>query len=247
MSSTDGVIQTALTSSIIGLGSSAYISSFDLVSSIEGLGTAGYISSLSNVSLISSLNADFGFINATRINVDSIYASTICTYTQVVYGVSTLIVQGLLYTSTLYLPDSKDTLYYPLTVSSGALAINNVILASSNETSKNLQSSIQGLGTCGYISSSLLLDDITSTIVGLGTDLYISSANLQSSITGLGSTGYISSFNLTSTIQGLGSIGYLSTSPAYDLSTPINGPGDIQYCENIGGSIQNTIIYFKFQ
>ena len=63
-----------------------------------------------------------------------------------------------------------------------------------------LQSTVQGLGTAGYISTASL----TSTIVGLGTTGYISTASLTSTIIGLGTTGYISTASLISTTTGLG-------------------------------------------
>ena len=63
-----------------------------------------------------------------------------------------------------------------------------------------LQSTVQGLGTAGYISTASL----TSTIVGLGTTGYISTASLTSTIIGLGTTGYISTASLTSTVAALG-------------------------------------------
>ena len=50
-----------------------------------------------------------------------------------------------------------------------------------------------------------------STIQGLGSLGYISTASLVSSVAGLGSLGYISSLGLESTIEGLGSFGYLSS------------------------------------
>jgi hypothetical protein len=59
----------------------------------------------------------------------------------------------------------------------------------------NAESTIIGLGSAGYVSTSFLLNDIASTIQGLGSELYISSSGVQSTIQGLGTIGYISSFN----------------------------------------------------
>ena len=92
-----------------------------------------------------------------------------------------------------------------------------------------LVSSVVGLGSVGYISTSQLVstvagiasgnltaNNLVSTVAGLGTAGYLSSINLQnlvstsflnttlaSSITGLGSAGYISSSQLISTTAGL--------------------------------------------
>ena len=59
-------------------------------------------------------------------------------------------------------------------------------------------STIQGLGSLGYISTASLV----SSVAGLGSLGYISTASLVSSVAGLG---------LQSTIEGLGSFGYLSS------------------------------------
>jgi len=67
---------------------------------------------------------------------------------------------------------------------------------------KNINSSIIGLGSIGYISSSQL----TSTTLGL-----VDHLELNSTIAGLGNIGYISSIQLISTVRGLGNIGYLSS------------------------------------
>jgi len=69
-------------------------------------------------------------------------------------------------------------------------------------------STVLGLGTLGYVSSSQLF----STVAGLGTLGYISSQQLLSTTQGLGSLGYISTTQLQSTLQGLGTLGYVSTS-----------------------------------
>jgi hypothetical protein len=41
-----------------------------------------------------------------------------------------------------------------------------------------------GLGTLGYISSSVLTTKLTSTVVGLGTAGYVSTSELQSTVVG---------------------------------------------------------------
>ena len=74
-----------------------------------------------------------------------------------------------------------------------------------------LPSTVNGLGTMGYISSSQLISTTTGLINSLGSLEYVSSTQLISTVTGLGTSGYISSTQLTSTIQGLGSAGYLSS------------------------------------
>ena len=105
-------------------------------------------------------------------------------------------------------------------------------------SSPTLLSTIQGLGTLGYLSSAITnlssiisTPQLQSTVQGLGTlgylssvpSSFISSATLFSTIQGLGTLGYLSSAitnlssiistpQLTSTIQGLGTLGYISSS-----------------------------------
>jgi len=74
-----------------------------------------------------------------------------------------------------------------------------------------LPSTVNGLGTMGYVSSSQLASTTTGLINSLGSFGYISTVNTQSTVRGLGSSGYLSSTQLTSTVQGLGSAGYLSS------------------------------------
>ena len=81
-------------------------------------------------------------------------------------------------------------------------------------------STVQGLGSAGYLSSAVVEAPIQSTVIGLGTIGYISSSQLLSSLTGIGSLGYISSSQLISSIVGLGTAGYISSSQLFSsLST----------------------------
>jgi hypothetical protein len=110
---------------------------------------------------------------------------------------------------------------------------NLVNLVSTTYLTSQFTSTIIGLGTSGYISSSQLQstaqslsdkinalsidvtgDQLVSTVIGLGTTGYISSTQLFSTTQGI----YASiPVGLTSTVIGLGTVGYLSTT----LSTNI--------------------------
>lgn len=85
-------------------------------------------------------------------------------------------------------------------------------------------STVQGLGTVGYVSTSFYDATMISTVEGLGTAGYLSSAVVQapivSTVIGLGTVGYISSSQLLSSLTGLGSLGYVSSS---QLTSSING------------------------
>jgi len=90
----------------------------------------------------------------------------------------------------------------------------------------SLTSTIVGLGTLGYLSSSVVGDILFSTIAGLGSYGYVSTSGLTSTVQGLGSSQYLSTSQLTSTVQGLGSSQYLSTS---QLTSTVQGLGSSQY------------------
>ena len=88
----------------------------------------------------------------------------------------------------------------------------------------NLNSTVKGLGSAGFLSSiSSIQPTLNSTIEGLGTLGYLSSFDslgpainyiITSSIDGLGTLGYVSSLN--STLDGLGTLGYASTTYVTD-------------------------------
>ena len=119
-----------------------------------------------------------------------------------------------------------------------------------------LPSTVTGLGSSGYVSTSYL----TSTIEGLGTFGYLSSAaiagSIQSSIIGLGSAGYISTasfystFNsaFPSTVEGLGSAGYISTASFYStfnsaFPSTVKGLGSAGYISSL--SFFSSLVPFE--
>jgi hypothetical protein len=93
-----------------------------------------------------------------------------------------------------------------------------------------LASTVTGLGSASYVSTSYLNAQINSTIEGLGTYGYLSSGvitvPLQSTIVGLATFGYISTSQLTSTVAGLGELGYISSS---QLTSSLIGLGTLGY------------------
>ena len=104
------------------------------------------------------------------------------------------------------------------------LYFNNSVLLTNSNTGNYLVSSIKGLGTQGYISSSSLI----STVQGLGTSAYVSThtlnTSLVSSIQGLGSQNYISTASLVSSIQGIGTQGYVSSTSLNNALFTLNNP-----------------------
>ena len=82
----------------------------------------------------------------------------------------------------------------------------------------NLVSTVAGLGSINYVSTSFLNTALTSSLKGLGTINYISTSYLNkaltSSLEGLGTLNYVSTSYLNSalisSIEGLGTVGYVS-------------------------------------
>lgn len=107
-----------------------------------------------------------------------------------------------------------------------------------------LTSTIEGLGTYGYLSSSVFGDVVQSSIIGLATAGYISSTQLTSTVGGLGSIGYVSSLQLLSTVAGLGTAGYISTlsfnsTISSALPSTVTGLGSAGYISTL--SFNSTI------
>lgn len=93
-------------------------------------------------------------------------------------------------------------------------------------STSQIQSTIEGLGTYGYISTFAVTGAFVSTVQGLGTSGYVSTASLYSSLTGLGTAGYISSASFFSTVNGYSLGGLVSTSQFYST---INNLGTVGY------------------
>jgi hypothetical protein len=123
-----------------------------------------------------------------------------------------------------------------------------------------LLSTVAGLGTASYISSSALSVRLNSTIQGLGSLGFVSSlnaggyiltSNLNSTVEGLGSIGFLSSISsmqpvLNSTLIGLGTLGFLSTvdttlfATTSNVTSTIVGLGTFGFVSSIT-SVQPTI------
>jgi hypothetical protein len=121
--------------------------------------------------------------------------------------------------------------------------------------SQQLTSTVDGLGTAGYVSSQQFYSTITnlgylgyvsstqlqSTSIGLGTLGYISSQSLQSTVRSLGTGGYVSSLSLQSTVRSLGTGGYVSS---LSLQSTVRGFGTAGYISTaqLQSSITSTLI-----
>lgn len=252
---TAGYISSAqLTSTVRNLGTAGYISSTQLRSTVAGLGTAGYISSSQLTStVITLLSLASGAGVSSLFGVVSSGLSTIALFTSNTSNYFLPLLSNNYSTNLQSTVDGLGTAGYISTftsagpgvsslfgvVSSGLSTValftsntsNYFLPALSNNYSTNLQSTVEGLGTAGYISTSQLF----STVAGIGTGGGITSNQLISTTDGLGTVGYISSLDnlinistlninvctingqtfgapINSTVIGLGTAGYVSTS-----------------------------------
>jgi hypothetical protein len=203
-----------LPSTVIGLGTSGYLSSASLgpylASTNTGLGTVGFVStSFFNAKIASTIEGlgTFGYL-------------------------SSAIVTGPIASSLTGL----GTLGY---VSSSQLTSSLVGLGTLGFiSSSQLVSTVTGLGSINYLSTSQLVSSIT----GLGTANYVSSTQLVSTVAGLGTYGFLSTVQIfRSTYSNLGvgnysNVGYLFS----NVSTNLLSLSTIRF--DLGSSLRGKII-----
>lgn len=134
---------------------------------------------------------------------------------------------SIVFENTRALSDRQEMKLYESTLTLGKMEI----LTPLNINRLVLTSTIQGLGSFGYLSTIILSSsDFTSTVEGLGTFGYLSSLNT------VGVWSFISTSGLTSTVEGLGSIGYVSSPVGLDfiLQSTTKGLGTIRYISSAG-------------
>ena len=177
--------------------SSSYILTTDGVGGLEWESALSYLSTATGIpNLVSTITA-----LSTNISTNSGILTSFST-NFVTRGISTLTLSSAqVTTSTLTLFDIVNNSQQVLSSSNGGLYINgNAIVPGSGVTQGQLVSTVTGLGTARYVSTSSLV----STVAGLGTAGYVSTAAL----TGLSNyifdpIRYISTGNLQSTTESL--------------------------------------------
>jgi hypothetical protein len=140
---------------------------------------------------------------------------------------SSLNTSSLVFENTWPLSDRQEMKLYDSTLTLG----NMEILTPVNIDRLVLGSTIQGLGSYGYLSTMLVgSSNFTSTVEGIGSSGYLSSLNM------IGIWNFISTSGLTSTIGGLGSAGYVSSAVGLDfiLQSTTRGLGTIRYISSTG-------------
>ena len=166
-------------------------------------------------------------------------------------------IPSTLSTSALFTSSVVASTIQSLSLSSGQLFVSSinggtVILQS------QVQSTVTGLGSTGYVSSLSLL----STTQGLQQSGFISSPNLlnlvstqglstvlYSTINSLGSFGYLSTSQLTSSLTGLGSLGYISSAQLLSTSFGINSNISTSFSTLIKGIPTNfggEVLYLNY-
>lgn len=249
-----------------GIGGLVWLNPFDNLSSAGAAsGVVGYLPStlstlFANDKFFSTAISTFSttmttqFLSATTSLYDLIQAGGIqpTSFISTVRGLGTAgyVSSSQLVSTTAFL---LDPVRY---ISSGNLISTVAGIQAGNlfPTQQNLTSSIIGLGTTGYVSTTQL----ASTVQGLGTSQYISTASLRSTIIGLGASGYVSSSQLASTtstlltignlvigstIAGLGTYGFISSVTQFvsapSLLSTVRGLGTAGYISS--PSDQSTV------
>lgn len=190
-----GIYVNNLNSTVEGLASANYISSTQLISTIEGLGTFNYVSTSQLFSTSEGLAA--GILNPQLVStVKNLGSEGYVSTSQLVSTVEGLGTYG--YISS---PTFVSTLQSTLAGFATAGYVSTSQLVSTVEWFLNpsrfvstgaLVSTVDGLGSLGYVSSATLNNSLVSTVAGLGTVGYVSTSALQSTINGLGTAGYVS-------------------------------------------------------
>lgn len=209
----------------LGLQTEVAVLAFNQARDTVGFGGQSYTIT-SDIRNIGS-GGDYSYTLAAGSNYTGNISALTITYPQLLttqiapFYISTLYfgnIQGTTY-GQLYSDATNTDLYW-----NGA-KINNA------DISPALRSTVQGLGTVGYLSSASNLVSslqLASTVTGLGTAGYISSAQLISTTAGL-----VQIPELTSTTLGLGTLGYLSTFSNFvstlSLASSITGLGSAGY------------------
>ena len=128
-----------------------------------------------------------------------------------------------------------------ITITNGALLVDGApIVASGSIGINQLTSSLVGLGSFGFVSTSGLY----STVAGLGTSGYVSSGTLNATVKALGTMGYVSTASLYSTVAGLGTVGYVSSAQFTSFSNLIYNPSYIS-ANNLLSTSQNLFGYIQ--
>jgi hypothetical protein len=221
------ISQMDLTSTITGL-SNTYTTRSNLHSTVQGLGTAGYVSTADFISTFSNYQEGSIRGDVYKSTVDGLGNSGYVSSQSLLSTVQGLATFGYISTSwlvstTTKMQDSIQGSVASALYVSTAQGLGQTYMSTQNITSTYsgiiesntsiLTSTVAGLGTYGYISTSQMI----STLQNLGMLKYISSGNLESTVKDTFTPSYSNSFPSTS--AGLGSLpfSYISTPQLVNL------------------------------
>ena len=217
------VIPTQLVSTVAGLGTTNYISTFSLNSTIAGLGTATYVSSPSLTSSLLGLGS-IGYVSS--LSMTSSIISTVAGLGTASYVSSPSLTSSLVGLGNAGFISS-------LSLTSSLVGLGNAGFISS----ATLLSTAAGLTS--NISSMIDPVELTSTIVGIGAVGFISTIGLTSTVQGLGTVGFISTATLVSTVFGLRAETSTVAATAFTGSTVSLSAGTI-YVSSFKTSVLNA-------
>ena len=192
-----------------GLGGTVWMNA---VSTLSVVGGIGYLPST-----ISSFSTGIYYINVSMSSFSTDMYTAISTLSTAIATTGGTVSQNQLVSSMAGIGGAGYVSSSTLSASLSSFGSTIVYL-----TNSTITSSINGLGTSGFVSTASLV----SSVVGLGQVGYVSTASLTSSITGLGSARFVSTASLVSTVAGLGAAGYLSS---LSLSSTLDGLGSFNY------------------
>lgn len=196
-------------------------------------GITDYVSSIQSFSTTQGLFSNFSTQSYSSFTAIRVFASNLNAES---------ISSGSITTSTLTFLDRKGSSTQQLSFSSGSLYLNNQLFYNPNLIYvSSLTSTIAGLGSAGYISSSQFFSTIDnlggngyryintsnlgSTLIGLATYGYVSTGQLASTTNGLTTAGFVKDTNLASTVEGLATAGYISSSQLFSTVLGLGGSG----------------------
>jgi len=249
------LLNTTLQSTVTGLGQ-IYVSTTYVTSTIQGLGTLGYISSFSTFSTLIGLSTSISSLRTQYIYGTQGYISSLIVDNIFFGSNSGFLDLGDMIATSISTTQINATIIYASSIQafqiSGATTTLNLV-----STTAGLQYSYQTAGfvsapnLIGHVSTTLLNTSLQSTVIGLGLT-YVSTPSLISTTVAFQTAGFLSTATLTSTVGGLGNV-YISTvrstfltlSTGYITASTLNFFDPINMNSTNTLNVKSTLLYFN--
>jgi hypothetical protein len=255
-------LNTTLQSTTAGLGQiyvstvAAAVNQSNITSTVQGLGTVGYISSFSSFSTLLGLSTSISTLTSQYLYGTQGFISSLTVNSLFLGSNSGFLDLGDVITASLSTIQINANVIYASSVQafhiSGATTTLNLV-----STTAGLQYAYQTAGfisapnLIGHVSTTLLNTTLQSTVIGLGLT-YVSTTSLISTTLALQTSGFISSANLISTVGGLGNV-YISTvrstfltlSTGYLTASTLNLYDPINMNSTNTLNVRSTLLYFN--